>query len=226
MTRRMLRMGLCSLAVLAFGACASEVADTTEPAQQVLAELEVDGAHVQFVELEPGSIVILARSRNGTDPLADRSLRALTPVQLYEHWTDKPAPQVLLDAPRRAAEAARNEVHDEEEPVGLAASALTGEEFESRYCPPYKLCLKDHTGTFEKEVGANGVDGYVNPIVGDVKVQIRVKKITGWGNILVDDIFENELVHYWGVSGTINNRPMKVKIFEADGDTYHFAMDW
>lgn len=230
---------LCALAGACLPACAAEVEDSAGAdvgvQGQTLAELQVDGARVRFLELEPGAPIALAFSAPGESPLADPAVKDMTLVEMYEHWTHQPAPELLRTAQDRAVVMAQEDaamaakVGAELNVTPEAADTidkLSSEEFAYWYCDGRQICHLWVTGTGEYERYTTRVSGTVNPVYGRVRLQIRMYKVIGgWRNVGVTDVQEDEEVSYNTTTGGIA-RPLKVKVYEADGDTYHWAHGW
>jgi hypothetical protein len=233
---------LSCLSGLAALGCAADVEH--EPAavamaEQTLAEVRIGGAQVRFVEQRAGLPLAVALTERGqANPLLDPAIQGKDVVQIYEYLTHEPAPPAL-QAARSRARAVAAEL-DPAEAIDPGASdqppqaielidkaALSDQQFLDRYChgsPSTQICNLSVTGTGEYQRYTPAVWGYVNPYRGEVRLQIRVKFITGWENVYVSDVPQSKEFSY--MQSYIIKREIKVKVFEADGDGYHWGHGW
>jgi hypothetical protein len=235
------RMRMMLLGVFAMTGCAGEAGSTpeVEATQRTLLEVEVKGVPVQFVEFNKGVLMALATSAPGQNPIGDAAIRGMTLTQMYEHWTGTQAPPALVEAQLRAnaATGAGDDIPaDLEDAVQLATPArdtfvpksrLTAQQFQDAYCGDMQMCQTNITGTIEYEHRSAWIAGEVNPYRGDVTLQIRAYTVIGgWQNTLVRDILDGQEIRFTGGGNPLVPRKTKVKIYNADGDGYHFAMTW
>lgn len=244
--KRSIAAVICALAGLFAPACAFEtddggVEDSVDIAQATLLEIKVDDARVSFVELGPGGLMVMARQPSGgVSPLADPAVRELNVLEQYEYWTNQPAPEVLRAAQERSIALEQEWIAAGEEPGPIAPEVLQApeddssvdkllqEEFEAMFCGNVQKCLIYVTGDREYEIRGNGIAGTVNPIYGNVKLQLRWRQASGWSNIpgWHFTVYQDEVVTYGAGIGSIIGRLFRAKVYEAQNDIYNWAHSW
>jgi hypothetical protein len=221
--------------------CAAEVPGTPEDlgsSANTLLQVDVNGVPVRFVELDQGLVFALANSAPGHNPIADQAIQGMSITQMYTHWTGQAAPEVLVAAELRGLELAATDAVIPADPeiapdvvperdAFVPKAKLSDAEFRDAYCVDMQICHLSITNTVEYEKRSAWIAGFVNPYRGDVTLQVRVYKVAGgWRNTLVSDILEGSETRYTGGGNPLVERQTKIKIFNAEGDGYHFSMMW
>jgi hypothetical protein len=227
--------------LLGLGACAVETGSapdneavtevSTEPL--VLAEAEVPGGKAQFLALADETILVVTDTVGVAPPMRDPAVRGLTIVETYEYWTGEAAPAALVARARQlplAVPGVNGELLERETPEGVAATsqALSAAEFSSAFCtyPLLDFCWVDRTGTWEYERSSRYFHGIVDAVRGQMTVQLRRRDAFGWKELWRHPIFEGHMYDMSGASEAVGTRPLKFKIFDADGDHWHLYLNW
>lgn len=240
MKTRWMRSGLCAAWLLGLAGCAADVSMEDEEGapvvaaeQELLAELDIEGGKARFVAVSD-ELWVFTETVGRPTPLSDPTLRGLNAAEIYESWSGRQAPTALServlqmwpeglelsDAPGAHEVAAG--------PVASSASALSNVDFANQFCGGMQFCWLDRTGTWEREQQARYWLGWVDSVRGDMTVQMRRWEIFGgWTSVWVRDVPSGTVLGALGAtSDALNKRPLKFKIFNADGDHWHLAAHW
>jgi hypothetical protein len=235
------RLGLWLTACATLAGCTAELPGAQEEpgsSANTLLQVDVKGVPVRFVELDQGLVFALANSAPGHNPIADEAIQGMSITQMYTHWTGQAAPEVLVAAEQRGLELAKEDIVIPADPelapdvapehdAFVPKAKLSDAEFQDAYCADMQICHLSITNTVEYERRSAWIYGFVNPYRGDVTLQVRVYKVAGgWRNELVSDILEGSETRYTGGGNALVERRTKIKIFNAEGDGYHFSMTW
>jgi len=208
-------------------------AGSTEPEASVegagtLLELQLDGAKLEFVEVEPGLLMVMSQTARGVpDPLAREDIQGLDVLDLYERLAGREPPLELLEAEERSQRLGG--ALEPVQRVGVNPQALTAAEFFSTHCDGMALCYLDQTANREwGEYRVYDAHGVVDAVSGTVAVQIRHRRVRDWSNDQYIHVPQGEVKHWVYFSPrTLVQFRLKVAVYEVDpGDRYHFTMSY
>jgi hypothetical protein len=234
MKDRIIRNGVCAITVLGLAACAGNVAQSEdEPVEAtgaasalVIVEAQIAGGKAQFIELDPETLLITTNTTGVSKPLRDPELRGLDAAQIYQHWSGEAAPARLVELVAKVTKNSAAMREDSGRVVGTSA-ALSSEEFQAMHCGGEQYCWLNKTGTWENEERARYWNGWVDAARGNVSIQMRRHQaFGGWTPVWSADVLEGQTQDFYATSDVLNRRPLKFKIFNADGDRWHFAGTW
>lgn len=194
-----------------------------------------DGAEVQFIEPAPGELIISSMYMSDReDPLQALDLDTLEPTEIYQALVGTEAPAALRAVEERMAIAAsqappddgRSDTDQAVAPVpasGEQIRGLSAEEFQSRYCTPdVTLCWLNRTGNLSISRRTRAVEGHINVVSGQVILTTRSDgTVIRSFSVLEGQTKAFAMYHAPGVE-----RPLRVDVTQAEGDTYHFAAKW
>lgn len=246
-------MLLMSAAVLSCAIASDSFAGTGKPPvakDNIVASLTLkDGGYVQFNEVAPGELVVLAQSpgdigKTGSAAavagVSIRELSRLDAVGQYKAFSHGAAPPVaLVQAQQRVKAAARMslpqllihgaKVQKQDARIGSGTVApADGSWFQSNYCPgsgySFNYCLLYRTGGGTTEQNASFIQSTVNPYRGNITHKLEYKDcflfFCSWTTSITWGVQEN----YVGwISQSGSNRGRRITVFDAVGDGYHRA---
>ena len=234
--------GVYASFLVGFGACAAstdaDASDTDRETavsaeQRLLAAVDIEGGKAQFVATGPDELWITTDTVGVSSPLHDPALRGLNAAETYEYWTGTKAPAELVEHASRMARPDNALVHEIAHSevgggVGVTTAALSGTDFMNGYCDGMEYCWLNRTGTWENEERARYWLGYVDAVQGDMTIQMRRRDVAGgWGNVWTKDLPGGHVYGALGAtSDAVNKRPLKFKIYNADGDIWQLAANW
>jgi hypothetical protein len=166
------------------------------------------------------------------NPLHDPALRGLTIVEAYEYWAGEAAPaelvararQLILSVPGAEAGPLAGEAAGG---VAPTASALSAAEFVGFCHAAVTYCWLDRTGTWEREHNSRYFYSTTDAVRGDITVQLRRWEVWGgWKQVWKRPLPQGHLLSASGASEAVFTRPLKFKIFDADGDHWHTTANW
>jgi hypothetical protein len=244
---------LMSATVLSCGIASDSFARAGKPPvakDSIVASLTLkDGGYVQFNEVAPGELVVLAQSpgdmgRTGSAStvagVSIHELSRLDAVGQYKAFSRGAAPPAaLLQAQQRVKAAAQKKLpqllihgtkvqkQDARVATGTVAPA-DGAWFQSNYCPrsgySFNYCLLYRTGGGTTEQNASFIQSTVNPYRGNITHKLEYKDcflfVCSWTTSITWGVQEN----YVGwISQSGSNRGRRITVFDAVGDGYNRA---
>lgn len=244
---------LMSATVLSCGIASDSSARAGKPPvakDNIVASLTLkDGGYVQFNEVTPGELVVLAQSPGDMGKIGSAStvagvsileLSRLDAVGQYKAFSHGAAPPAaLLQAQQRVKEASHKNVPqllihrakvqktDARVSTRIVAPA-DGSWFQSNYCPgsgySFNYCLLYRTGGGITEQNASFIQSTVNPYRGNVTHKLEYKDcflfFCRWTTTITWGVQENWVG--W-ISQSGSNRGRRITVFDAVGDGYHRA---
>jgi hypothetical protein len=244
---------LLSATVLSCGIASDGFAQAGKPPMakdNIVASLKLkDGGFVQFNEVAPGELVVLAQSP-AADPgkssslstiagISTSALGRLDAVGQYQALSNGATPPpALVEAQQRVKAAARKKVPQLltgsklQKLDAVAAKGITpmgdGSWFQTYYCPKsgysFNYCLLYRTGGGTTEWNASFIQSTVHPYRGNVTHKIEYKDcflfFCKWVTSITWGVQEGSVGWIWQ-SGS--NRGRRITVFDAEGDGYHRA---
>jgi hypothetical protein len=177
----------------------------------VLVRVERDGASVDFIEVEPGEIIMVGRSNPGrANPLAGRQAGARA-LQVFASLTSVPVPAALRNAAARAPQ-------DDEGGVPAARLACDSEGSIERsgqgdYTSP---C---HRSNFVVGSGMAGPEG-------PVRFAIDRRKLSGWTRVGSVDAEPNQTVIFSTDRATVIKRAYRFLVGTDHDESWSFAVSF
>jgi hypothetical protein len=240
MEKRLMHRFSCAALLLGLAGCAAETSAAVDEQVEgdlvsqelVLAEAPIAGGKARFLAVDADTVLVTTDTVGVEDPMRDPALHGLTIVQAYEYWSGEAAPaalvaragELLLAVPNRGGQALDRAPVDG---VAPAAAALSAAEFSGFCNSTTDFCWLDRSGTWEYEHSSRYFIGTGDAVRGDVTVQMRRWEVFGrWTQLWKTPVPQGHLVSMSASSGAVFGRPLKFKIFDADGDHWHVALDW
>jgi hypothetical protein len=190
--------------------------------QELVATLDLDDAHMEFFDGGDGILIVGTTSTNSE---ADRekldlfstALIGLSPVEIFEQLSRKPAPADLVNAQNRV-----------EKLVGTPSSktdTTANPELDDQVHKSYRynqcVAMPSMTGDFYYAVTTNKIGGRVEPLRGCVN--IKTEKWNGrWhSGRVAREVCAGDVgwVEWWAIQ-----RLYSVDIFKAEGDKYDLTV--
>jgi hypothetical protein len=244
---------LISAAVLSSGIASDSFAQAGKPPaakDNIVASLTLkDGGFVQFNEVAPGELVVLAQgpaaapgksaSLSSVAGVSTSELSRLDAVGQYKAFSGGAAPPAaLIEAQQRVKAAARKNMPqlltgsklqklDAMAARGIAPMA-DGSWFQTHYCPTsgysFNYCLLYRTGGGTTERNASYIQSTIHPYRGNLTHKIEYKDcflfFCKWVTSITWGVQQGSVGWIWQSGST---RGRRITVFDAEGDGYHRA---
>jgi hypothetical protein len=223
---------LALLGLLSFSACAGSTEDMVDEAgvplvqvdpatgavvrsdvgDGVLVRVERDGASVDFIEVEPGEIIMVGRSDPGrANPLAGPQAGA-TALQVFASLTSVPVPAALRTAAARAPQA--------EDQGGAPAARLACHSEGSIE----RIGYGDYTSPCHRSNFVLG-SGKAGP-EGPVRFAVDHRKLTGWARVGSFDAEPNQTVIFSTDRATVIKRAYRFLVGTDHDESWSFNVSF
>ncbi|MEZ4311279.1 MAG: hypothetical protein R3F14_24825 [Polyangiaceae bacterium] len=141
-------------------------------------------------------------------------------------WSVAGSPRDLALVPVVGAE-------ERDESLNTVALALSGQQFQNQYCAGVDYCWLNQQGKQKIKRTAFGVEGHLNSLTGQVRVEIAFLQKTGnqhvpfaWKLVESHDVPAGNILHFKWTTPNDKRRSIRVLIAKAAGDQYHLAARW
>ncbi|MEZ4298412.1 MAG: hypothetical protein R3B70_25905 [Polyangiaceae bacterium] len=122
---------------------------------------------------------------------------------------------------------------ERDESLNTVALALSGQQFQNQYCTGVDYCWLNQQGKQKIKKTAFGVEGHLNSLTGQVRVEIAFLQQTGnqhvplaWKLVESHDVPAGNILHFKWTTPNDKRRSIRVLIAKAAGDQYHLAARW